>query len=45
MTEKEIEEGMTKSLGKIPWEIRKIKFVLFFVGLWRELRRRMIRYW
>ncbi|MEG0516150.1 MAG: hypothetical protein RR523_10925 [Cetobacterium sp.] len=28
MTEKEIENQMLKSLNKIPFEIRKIKFIL-----------------
>ncbi|MDR1834268.1 MAG: hypothetical protein LBQ96_00480 [Fusobacteriaceae bacterium] len=43
LTEQEIEAQMKKSLEKIPGEIRKIKVALFFVGLWREVRRKVFR--
>ena len=34
MTEKEIEEQMSKAVKKVPFEIKKIKFILFLVKIY-----------
>ena len=41
MTEKEMEEQMEKALKKVPFEIKKIKVMLFFLKICREFRRRI----
>lgn len=37
--EKEIEKQMMKSLDKIPFEIKKIKFVLFIVKILKRIKK------
>lgn len=38
LTEKEIELQMTKSLKKIPFEIKKIKFILHLVKIFKKFK-------
>lgn len=37
MTDKEIENQMNRALDKLPFEIKKIKFFLFFLKKWKNL--------
>lgn len=39
MTDLEIEKQMEKALKKIPFEVKKIKFILFLVKKWKNLIR------
>ncbi len=36
MTEKEIEISMDRALKKLPFEIKKIKFILFLMKLFKK---------
>ncbi len=36
MTEKEIEQQMAKAVKKVPFEIKKIKFILFLVKKYKK---------
>lgn len=38
MTDKEIELQMEKAIKKIPWEIKKIKMILFLVKTYRKTK-------
>lgn len=39
MTEKEIDLQMKKALEKVPFEIRKIKFVLFLLKIVKRIKK------
>lgn len=38
MTDREIEIQMEKAIDKIPWEIKKIKVILFLTKNFRKLK-------
>lgn len=39
MTEKEIEEQMERAVKKVPFEVKKIKFVLFLIKKYKRITR------
>ncbi|MGF6907515.1 hypothetical protein [Fusobacterium sp. PH5-44] len=41
LTEKEMDEQIEKALNKVPFEIKKIKIMLFFLRIYREFKRRL----
>ncbi len=41
--EKDIEQQMERAIKKIPFEIKKIKFVLFFVKIWKSIKFKIWR--
>lgn len=36
MTEKEIEEQMERAVKKVPFEVKKIKFILFLIKKYKK---------
>lgn len=38
LTEKEIEEQMEKSIKKIPFEMKKIKFILYILKKFKKIK-------
>lgn len=41
-TEKEIELQMEKAIEKIPFELKKIKFILFLLKSWRNIKSKLM---